>query len=510
MRQRLSAATLPYLPHHVARPGYDRAAVTAGIVHLGLGAFHRAHQAVLTEAVLEAGATDWGIVAASLRTPDTRDALAPQDGLFTLALRQDDTERLQVVGALRGLHVAPEDPEALLAAMTAPTTRIVSMTVTEKGYCHDPASGTLDEAHADIRHDLAHPHRPRSAPGFLVEALRRRRLAGLPPFTVLSCDNLPANGATSRAIVARLAALREPGLGDWVAGEVAFPGTMVDRIVPATTAGDRARVAAALGLEDAGPVVAEHFFQWAIEDRFPTGRPPWHLAGASFVRDVAPFELMKLRMLNGAHSALAYLGHLAGHETVADAAADPAFAGFLGSLWAEIMPHVPVPAGTDLEDYARQLLARFRNRALHHRTWQIAMDGSQKLPQRLLGTVRAALADGRPITCLALGVAGWMRYVAGVDERGGRIDVRDPLLPQLREAWGPGLGDPVAAANRLLAIPAIFGHDLPRDPAFRLAVERALTLLVRVGSSAAVSGSAWRSAAAEPPPPAAAWRPTRQ
>jgi fructuronate reductase len=492
---RLSAATLHRVPASVARPRYARHAVTPGIVHLGLGAFHRAHQAVMTEVAIEAGGTGWGIVAASLRSPETRDALAPQDGLYTVAVRDGAEERLQVVGALKAMLVAPEDPEALLRAMADPAVRIVTLTVTEKGYCYDPATGALDETHPDIRHDLAEPARPRSAPGFLVEALRRRRAAGTPPVTVLCCDNLPANGETVRRITARLATLRDPDLGAWLAHEVAFPCTMVDRIVPATTEEDRCRVAAALGLEDAWPVVCEPFLQWVIEDRFPTGRPDWGRAGATFTDDVAPFELMKLRMLNGAHSALAYLGYLAGHDTIAEVAADPVFARFLDRLWAEIMPAVPAPKGVDLADYAGRLLARFRNTALRHRTWQIAMDGSQKLPQRLLGTIRDALAAGRPFPCLALAVAGWMRYVVGIDERGDAIDVRDPLLPALRAACMPGLGEPSALVSGLLGIETVFGRDLAREPRFRAAIERALADLGRHGSRAAVTKAVREEAA---------------
>jgi fructuronate reductase len=485
---RLSAATLHRLPAQVARPGYDRAALRPGIVHLGLGAFHRAHQAVMTEAVLErSGVLDWGITAASLRSPETRDALAPQDGLYTVAVREGEAQRLQVIGALRGLHVALEDPEALLAAMEDPRVRIVSLTVTEKGYCHDPAAGALDEGHPDIRHDLAEPHQPRSAPGFLVEALRRRRAAGVPPFTVLCCDNLPANGATVRRIAARLGALRDPGLGAWIGEEVAFPSTMVDRIVPATTAEDRAGIAAALGLEDAWPVACEGFCQWVVEDVFPLGRPEWEAAGATFTTDVAPFEHMKLRMLNGAHSALAYLGYLAGHGTVAEAVADPVFAGYLRAFWAEVASFVPAPSSTSTADYTERLLARFRNTALRHRTQQIAMDGSQKLPQRLLGTVQEALAEGRPFPCLALAVAGWMRYIAGVDEQGRAIDVRDPLLPLLREAAAPGLGDPTTLARRLIGLGSVFGEELPKSPVFLEAVERALLALVGEGSRAAAA-----------------------
>jgi fructuronate reductase len=478
---RLSDATLPALPAAVARPRYDRAGVTPGILHLGLGAFHRAHQAAMTEAVLNAGARDWGITAASLRSPDTRDALAPQDGLYALSTRSDAAEALQVVGALRGLHVAPENPAALLRAMADPRIRIVSLTVTEKGYCHDPASGTLDEAHPDIRHDLAHPGAPRSAPGFLLEALRLRREAGTRPFAVLCCDNLPANGQKVRRVVARLGALRDPALGAWIEGEVAFPCTMVDRIVPATTAEDRARIAAALGQDDAWPVMCEPFVQFVIEDHFPLGRPDWAMAGAAFARDVAPFELMKLRLLNGAHSALAYLGHLAGHETVAEAANDPLFADYLRALWAEIAPSVPPPPGIDLGQYTASLLARFRNRALRHRTWQIAMDGSQKLPQRLLAPLRAALAEGRPAPCLTLAIAGWMRFLLGADERGAPIDLRDPMLPVLRDACAPGMEEPRLVAQRLLRIAAVFGDDLPARAGLQAALADTLEALVRQG-----------------------------
>jgi fructuronate reductase len=482
MTARLSPATIGGLPATIERPRYDRASVTPGIVHLGLGAFHRAHQAVMTEAVLNAGSRDWGIVAASLRSPDTRDALAPQDGLYTVATREDERQALRVVGALRGLHVAPEDPEALLRAMVDARVRIVSLTVTEKGYCHDPSSGVLDEAHPDIRHDLATPGAPRSAPGFLVEALRRRREAGTAPFTVLCCDNLPANGTTARRVTARLGALRDPVLGAWIGGEVAFPSTMVDRIVPATTADDRARIAAALGCEDAWPVVGEGFSQWVIEDHFPSGRPEWEIGGATFASDVEPFELMKLRMLNGAHSALAYLGYLAGHETVAEASNDPVFTAFLRGLWAEIAPTVPAPPGVDLQDYATRLLARFRNRALRHRTWQIAMDGSQKLPQRLLETVRARLAGGQPIPHLALAIAGWLRYVGGTSEDGTPIDVRDPLAAPLRQALDAAGGTAPGLVTAALGFEAVFGTDLPRKPAFHAAVVDAYVRLRNGGA----------------------------
>ena len=272
-----------------------------------------------------------------------------------------------------------------------------------------------------------------SAPGFLVEALARRRAEGVAPFTVVSCDNLPSNGKTARNVLTRMASLRDAGFGAWVAGDVAFPSTMVDRIVPATTDEDRARIAARLGAEDAWPIVTEPFSQWVIEDGFPTGRPRFEDSGATLVQDVAPYELAKLRLLNGSHSTLAYLGYLAGYETVSDVMANESFARLVAELMEkESAPTLDAGKTGDLKAYMRELLARFRNPALRHLNRQIAMDGSQKLPQRLLGAVRARLARGAPIERLALGVAGWMRYVTGVDERGGPIDVRDPLSAQLK------------------------------------------------------------------------------
>jgi fructuronate reductase len=458
-------------------------------VHLGIGAFHRAHQAAYVDDRLAAGEREWAILGASLRAPDTAEALNPQDGLYTLSLRSGEQEDLRVIGAIRRVMVAPQDPDALLAAMSDPAVRIVSLMVTEKGYCHDPATGSLREDHPDIVADLAMPLRPRTAPGFLVEALRRRRASGIPPFTVLCCDNLPANGRTVARVVGRLASLRDSDLGRFIADEVAFPSTMVDRIVPATTDVDRAAIASMLGVVDAWPVIAEPFSQWVIEDRLPAGRPRLEEAGAELVADVAPYETIKLRLLNRSHSTLAYLGYLAGYETVAETMADPNFARFIRLLMdAEIGPTLAVPTGADLEGYKRSLLERFRNPALKHRTWQIAMDGSQKLPQRLLGTVRDRLAIGAPIQGLMLAVAGWMRYITGVDERGRPIDVRDPLaehLKQIASEAGPR-ADRLAPA--LLAVREIFGDDLPSDARFTSAVTQALHTLYQYGSARAVAG----------------------
>ena len=483
---RLSNSTLGCLPLSVARPAHDRAEITPGIVHLGVGAFHRAHQAFYTDAIL-ADDPCWGIVGASLRDSATRDALDPQDGLYTLAIRFGEGERLRVIGSLVELLVAPESPERLLEQMSDPRVRIVSLTITEKGYCHDPATGALNEAHPDIVHDLSAPHAPRTAPGFIVEALKRRSAAGAPLFTVLTCDNLPSNGRVVKRILDRFAALRDSDLGPFVAGELACPSTMVDRITPATTDADRNAIAEKLGVCDAWPVVTEPFSQWVIEDYFPTGRPRWEDAGVEFAADVAPYELMKLRLLNGAHSSLAYLGYLAGYETVSEAMRDGAFAAFARGVMDEATPTVPPPPNTDLTAYKSALIERFRNPALKHRTWQICMDGSQKLPQRLLGSIRDCLKLGAPFDRLALGVAAWMRYVTGIDEKGALIDVRDPLAEKLRriaDAAGPS-AEKLAPA--LLAIEEIFGHDLPASERFRKFVERHLFSLYAHGARATVA-----------------------
>ncbi len=492
MSPRLSLSTLADLPTAVARPPYDIGAADVGVVHLGVGAFHRAHQAAYLDEILSRGHAGWAICGASLRSPDTSDALDPQDGLYTLAERSGAGDRLRVIGSLRRLLVAPRDPDALLAAMCDPRVRIVALTVTEKGYCHDPASGTLDEAHPDIRADLANPHRPVSAPGYLVEALARRRAAGIAPFTVLTCDNLPANGKTVARVTTRLAALRDTDLGRFVAGEVAFPSTMVDRIVPATTDDDRALVAAGLGMEDAWPVMAEPFSQWVVEDRFPLGRPPLEEVGVELVSDVEPFEHMKLRLLNGAHSTLAYLGYLAGHATIADTMAVPAFARLVARLQdEEVTSTLHLPAGVDVAAYKRALRERFGNPALRHRTWQIAMDGSQKLPQRLVATARDRLEAGAPLPLLALGVAGWMRYVTGRDERGNAIDVRDPLAARLKALADEAGPDAARLAPALLSVREVFA-DVGADPRFAGPVRDALARLMAHGAAATVEEMAGR------------------
>ncbi|WP_208179729.1 mannitol dehydrogenase family protein [Sinorhizobium medicae] len=479
---RLSQETLDRLPASVKSPAYDLGAVAVGIVHLGIGAFHRAHQAALTDALL-AEDPSWGICGVSLRSPDTRDALRPQDGLYTLAVKDGAGTDFSVIGSVVELLCAPEDPEAVLRRMADPATRIVSLTITEKGYCHNPATGTLDENHPDIAHDLANPACPRSAIGFIVEAISRRVRAGIAPFALLSCDNLPGNGNVLKRIVEQFAELRDPALAALVRN-VASPSTMVDRIVPATTDADRSAVAEALGLEDAWPIMTEPFRQWVIEDDFPLGRPAWEKAGALFVDDVSAFEFMKLRLLNGSHSTLAYLGYLAGAETVADAMALPGMQALIeGLMREEVSPTLPELPGFDLPAYRSELLLRFRNPALRHRTWQIAMDGSQKLPQRLLGTIRDRLQAGAGYDRLALGVAAWMRYARGLDEAGGTIDVRDPHAGRIAEL-ARGLDEPDRIVDALLTMADVFGTDLPASAPLRSALIKALAGLLQHGSAA--------------------------
>ncbi len=487
---RLVPPSLNALPAGIAIPSYDRSAVSCGIVHLGVGAFHRAHQAVYCDDVLNDGAMEWGITGVSLRSAAMREALLPQDGLYTLCTRSGEGDRYRVIGSLKQVLVAPEDPDRVLAVLSAPETRIVTLTVTEKGYCHDPASGDLVLSHPDIAHDLEHPDRPRSVPGYLVEAIRRRREKGLPAFTVLSCDNLPANGRTAKRILHQFAYERDAGLAAYVEAELACPSTMVDRIVPATTDDDRTGVAAALGVTDAWPVVAEPFCQWVIEDRFPAGRPHWDRHGVQFVKDVEAYELMKLRLLNGSHSTIAYLGYLAGHETVADAMADDMLAELVRRLMdEETTPTLPALPEIDLDAYKAALRERFANPALHHRTWQIAMDGSQKLPQRLLWTIRDLLARNAPFPVACLAVAAWIRYTSGQDETGKTVDVRDPLaatFARIHEAAGT---DPVALTNGFLAVPEVFGSDLPQDRDFIAALTEMLRLVLQKGVRAAMAAT---------------------
>lgn len=498
MRHKLNNAGLTRLPIDVGRPRYDRTRLRPGIVHLGIGAFHRAHQACVTDMALAAdGDLRWGIIGVSLRSPATRDALAPQDGLYAVSLRDTDAtgtsqESLSVVGAVIRVLVAPENPEAVLAQIAHPDTRIISLTITEKGYCHEPATGCLRREDPDIAHDLASRTYPRSAIGILAHGLARRRDAGLPPVTLLSCDNLPSNGDTLRGLVLEFAGLLDPDLHHWIDAHCTFPNTMVDRIVPRTTDADRERIAERLGMQDSWPVVGEPFLEWVIEDRFAAGRPAWDQpGGARFVTHAAPYEQLKLRMVNGPHSALAYLAASAGLQTVSEAIADPALRGYLDALMRdEIEPVLPQIPGMDIAAFRSRILTRFANAALPHRTQQIAMDGSQKLPQRLLGTLRDRIRDGNGYQRIALALAGWMHYLNGRDELGQTYAIQDPLADALlaRLSAVPDRDRDRQRVCALINYVPVFG-DLAQCAGLIDAVARQAAILRRYG----VRTAAWRA-----------------
>lgn len=481
MPTRLSSASSERLPSTVRLPAYDRAGVGVGQVHLGVGAFHRAHQAVFTEGAIEAAGGDWGVVGVSLRSSTAQDQLGPQDGLFTVGTRAGEDEDFRLIGNVQRVVTAPRDPAAAMAALTDPNVHVVTLTITEKGYGLDPATGELMTEAGDVASDLFSPRAPRSAIGVLAEAIRQRREAGAPPLTVASCDNLPSNGARVASALRQYADRLDPALAAHVEADIACPETMVDRIVPATTEDDLDRVAGVLGLRDEGYVKTEPFLQWVIEDRFAGPRPAWERAGAMIVPAVAPYETAKLRLLNGPHSAIAYLGYLSGHDFVHEVMADDALGPFVTALMdEEIAQTVAEPEGMPLDAYAGDLRARFRNSALQHRTWQIAMDGSQKLPQRLLNTIRDRIDEGAPYDRLALAVAGWMTYAGGKTPSGAAIDVRDPMADRTAAIREQADGDLDALLGGFLKLGECFG-DLARDDGFARTVRSQLAALHEQG-----------------------------
>ena len=460
----LSNATLAQLPAGIQRPAYDRSQVARSIVHLGVGAFHRAHQAMYTEAVLASGDLAWGIVGAGIVSSNMKAALQPQDGLYTLATMGPAGNQLQVIGSILEVLGGEDDDGQLLDIMRAPSTRIVSMTVTEKGYYLDPATGDLQLQLPAIQADLANPATPKTILGLIVRALQHRRAAGLAPFTVLSCDNLPSNGKRAKAAVVAFAQAVDGELADWISCEVAFPCTMVDRITPATTDADRANVSDKIGMTDAWPVVTEEFSQWVIEDNFTMGRPDWTIGGAVFSDEIESWENMKLRCLNGTHSTLAYLGQLTGRETVADAMQLPLITNILDALWLEIRQVLVAPQGVDTAEYVQSLKQRYTNPAIKHRTAQIAMDGSQKLPQRLLSTLRDRIAAGLSSPTLATAIAAWMHFaVKTAHTPGDKLNdpLSDDILLQAKISLQPN-----EIVRNLLSIQKIFGTDLIQNTGF--------------------------------------------
>lgn len=471
---RLSNATLGALPADVARPAYDRSKLRTGVVHLGPGAFHRAHQAPVFERFC-ASDPRWGITGVSLHSAGVRDALQPQDGLYTLATLDAD-QRFQVIGALREVLVAPENPEAVLARLTAPEAEIVTLTITEKGYWAT-ADGGFDISNAEFVRDSAHPAQPASAIGYITEALYRRRAARLKPFALLSCDNLTGNGDRLAAAILTLARAqkRDRDFIDWFGAEVASPLTMVDSITPATDAALRRRVSAAIGMDDAWPIQREAFTQWVIgaDERMPA--LPWADAGVTIDIDVAAYERAKLRILNASHSALAYWGSLRGHETVADAMADPELAAFVSALMDDL--GAKLNATIDPEPYKQSVLARFRNPAIRHLLSQIAWDGSQKLPNRLIPYLREAVPLGWRIANSAKLLAAWFLFLRRKAQTGEQLV--DPLAPSLLEIAARATGNPAHDVDLFLAIEAVFPANLAADETFKSALRSAYVQLQR-------------------------------
>ncbi|WP_422772127.1 mannitol dehydrogenase family protein [Plantactinospora sp. WMMC1484] len=494
---RLSLGALRRLPP-ASRPLVRPGTVPAGIVHLGLGAFHRAHQAVYTEEAVAAAGGDWGIVGVAPRSTDMVTKLAAQDCLFSVTTTSGEGNQTRVVGALAGVRHAASDPAAIVALLADPAIRVVTLTVTEKAYQLDPATGRLrpdDAVLADLTTDRA----PRTVPGLLVRGLLARAAAEAGPLALVSCDNLPSNGERLQSLVEQAlrrcgggpAAGRDDPLAGWLGENVSFPGTMVDRIVPASTPQTLADAAAALGADDLAAVAAEPYRQWVIEDRFPGGRPAWERAGAVLTDDAGPWERLKLRALNGVHSATAYLGALAGRETIAEALEIPHLATVLRRLIAEdVASSFTPPDGVSVVDYGEEVLERFGNPVIRHRTIQIAMDGSQKLPQRVLHTIADLRTAGARPRWAALVVAAWMRFVQGRADDGTPLPLDDPLADRIRAALAAGTDSPAGVVEALFGLTEVFPAELTADDEVRELVVEWLTALDRHGVQKLLEGVA--------------------
>ncbi len=474
----------------VKRPAYDRDKLTVRMCHIGFGAFHRAHQAVYTDQLIGMGKTDWAYREIELMgSTALLDGLAERGYLYTVVENGAEAQDARIVGSvIDHRHMANAGPEGIIEAISEDAIALVSITVTEKGYTL-AANGGLDFENPMVKADLANPQAPKTVVGTLVAGLARRKAEGKKPFTILSCDNLPSNGHMTRRAVLDFARAVDADLAAWIEREARFPSTMVDRIVPAMTEESHQVLAACAGYADPAGIVCEPFRQWVIEDNFVSGRPDWSLAGATFTRDVLPYENMKLRMLNGSHSFLAYLGYLGGYETIADTMGDAAYKKAAHDLMVkEQAPTLEAPEGVDLGDYADALIGRYCNPNIRHRTWQIAMDGSQKLPQRALESIAHHLKAGTPYPRLALLVAGWMNYVSGTDLQGQPIDVRDPLADRLRALAS---GDSAEAiVSGLMQESGVFPEELAKSAPLQAALIEAYQSIRNKGVKQAIASLA--------------------
>lgn len=465
--ERLTTRRLGTLPATVRTPRYDRDRLEIGLAHIGVGAFHRCHLAEYTDDMLEAAFGRWGSVGINIRPPRLADSLGAQDGLYTRTLRTGASAQTRVIGCIRRVIdvESPLDAASAIDAIASPHVGTVTLTLTEKGYCHMPATGVLDPRQTDVIHDLAAPPQPRTALGLLAAAFERRMLVGAGPLSVVSCDNLPSNGALLARVMSDFVAARPAALRRWMADNIAFPGTMVDRIVPATTSEDIAFASGQLGAADQAAVVGEPFRQWVLSDGFAGERPPWDLAGAQFVPNVQPYELVKMRVLNAAQSTLSHLGPFLGHDFSFQAAADPLLARYVRRmLTEETAPTLANLDGMPTAAYIDTTFQRIGNPAIRHRCHQIGTDGSQKIVQRLINPMRERLAAGRPAPLLTLAIAAWVAYVlAGAALFGRRWSAIDPFASQVVALSDGCQGDLVALANRILSIGQIFGTLAPND-----------------------------------------------
>jgi len=455
------------------RPNYDRSKIKTKIVHLGFGAFHRAHQALLTDRLLNTGQSDWAICEVNIVGGEQLiEDIRKQHHLYTVLEKGAHTQQAFIIGSVKESLLAPIDGiDTIIEKMAEASIEIVSLTVTEKGYCILPGGTGLDLNNALIKADLANPTCPQSAPGVIVEALARRMKKGIASFTALSCDNIPENGLMLKMAVLDLAKARDPLLAKWIAENTTFPCTMVDRIVPAATPETLNEIALALGgMQDPCGIACEPFIQWVIEDNFVTNRPNWDQVGAEFVQDVLPYEEMKLRMLNGSHSFLAYLGYLAGYQYINECMNDDNYKkATIQLMMTQQAPTLNVPSHVNLAQYANKLIERFSNPALQHKTAQIAMDGTQKLPQRILDAIRWHIKHNSDFSLLALAVAGWMRYIGGIDDNNQPFEIKDPMAEQLKTVVSLS-DDGIDRVNKLLSLQAIFGTDLSSNSQFKQCV----------------------------------------
>lgn len=484
----LNKTSLELLGGSVKRPSGAVLTAGVGIVHLGIGAFHRAHQAVYTEDAMDASGGDWRICGVSLRSAGVRDDMSTQDYLYSVTERSEAGDLTRVMGCVADVLFAPDAPDVVINALASPSIHVISLTVTEKGYSHDPATGKLKTDLPEIRNDLDLSQPPQSALGYLVRGLKARRDAGSGPVNIISCDNLPDNGRILEGLVLVFCREAVPDLVSWVAENTAFPCTMIDRIVPAITDEALTLVSENLGLSDQVGLLTEPFKQWVIEDNFVAPRPDWEAAGVEIVSDVAAFEAMKLRLLNGSHSSIAYLGYLGGYQTVSDAVSEPALRSFIRQLMdEEATPTLNVPSGFDVNQYKDDLMARFENPTLAHKTWQIAMDGSQKLPQRLLDTLYQNMTSRGATGAATLAIAAWMQYVGGVDEKGDKIDVSDPYADELLDIHVRAAGDVEAIVDGMLALDKIFGQSDAQPAGLKIILWDALSELRSHGAMSCVA-----------------------